>query len=145
MTANYSHGKKNAKKWWNILGSVILIIIILGSVGILVNAIIKDIQSGPKPNIFIERHAPWLIPQTKPEILGVYICTDENYNPANYRVTRKSLSRTFNGGKTWKVLWELKKDSPKSIVCVKACRCRSSREELPPGHRDIILFVKEKH
>jgi hypothetical protein len=134
-------GNKTGKR--NILiGSVVIIVIlvIIGIIKPIVSVIIKEMQKEPKPNIFLERHAPWLIKrQTESQVVGIYVYTDENYNPANYRVTRKSLSRTFDGGKTWTVIWKIENDSPKIIHCMKACKCR----KLPPNHRDIIIFIKD--
>jgi hypothetical protein len=137
---------ENKARKWNIGGCFIVISVILVITMVLVNAIIKEMRSGPKPNIFLERHAPWLEERRdiQTELLGIYIYTDENFNLNNYRVTKEKIYRTFDGGKTWQVIFQVEKNSSEVIDHMEACGCRSSKERLPPGYKDIIIFVKKK-
>ncbi len=73
-----------------------------------------------------------------------YCCTADNYNPDEWRITPKSVSRTFDGGKTWLIIWELKGNSRYSIRRMEAMDSRSEVELLPPGERDIYLIIDER-
>jgi hypothetical protein len=130
---------------WGFIVSITFIGILIIAIIVIIVSVIKEMEREPKPNLFIQRHAPWLERRDiQTELLGIYIYTDENFNPNNYRVTKEKICRTFDGGKTWVVLFQVRKNSSEVINHMEACGCRSPKEKLPPGYKDIIIFVKKK-
>lgn len=75
--------------------------------------------------------------------VGLYLCTEENYNPKEWRVTSKTVSRTFDGGRTWHTLW----GSETSRYIIRDMKAIDNREgterSLRPGKRDIFLIIEE--
>lgn len=118
--------------------AIALIVIAVGAANYLLDSANK-VKTLPK-------RATGSVNQTQPNEypLGVYLLTDTNYDPANWRLTPKCVFRSVDGGKTWIRFWELKQDSPEIISHIEARDRRSEVERLPSGQRDIIIFINRR-
>lgn len=75
--------------------------------------------------------------------VGLYLCTEDNYNPKEWRVTSKTVSRTPDGGKTWHTIWG-SETSRYIIRDMKAVDNRVGTERiLCPNKRDLFLIIEE--
>lgn len=91
-----------------------------------------DISSTP-PSQGPAMYAP-AIRMPNQNCVGLYLCTERNYNPDEWRVTRKTVSHTFDGGKTWHTVWETSRYIIREMKAVESQR---------PGERDVILIIEE--
>ena len=84
--------------------------------------------------------------RTSPELLELYFCTADDYNPDEWRVTSKTVSHTFDGGKTWLTVYKLEKTSRYTILRMEARGDVNPNgvNLLGPGERNIFLLIEEK-
>lgn len=77
--------------------------------------------------------------------VGLYLCTEDNYNLKEWRVTPKTVSSTFDGGKTWHILYDLRDaKSGLTIHNMEAIDNRVGTERsLLPNKRDIFLIIEK--
>jgi len=80
------------------------------------------------------------LPNQKCDLM--YFCTEDNYNPDEWRVTPKTVSHTFDGGRTWHTVQDYS-GTPYVIRGMETMDSRSEVEPLSPGQRDIYLIIDE--
>ena len=78
---------------------------------------------------------------------ALYLCTEDNYVPEDWRIDsdHKSVSHRFDKSKKWIKVWDVRPESPYRVCRMEARDTRGGGAEwLGPNRRDIILVIDER-